>query len=523
MKRLQATKDRAATLARMIQASSGIGTTSSKEGGSSGPVAVRISSNIAAGDSGLKDATLMVLDGGVLVDTKQTIKVRHVGDAAVAAGTIVTPEPCGRLGLCFTRDVQVVRTAIVQHRFVQLVGPIPGELGTENTDWQWGAYKQYPYPAGPIAQTAGWFASVDFVELPPITAPNITANYVLKMKPLRFKVHGYAGQYCGGRRSDDPAAGSKYMTLWGRERLRNYGSNDNAPSDFFGIGLQDTIAETFHFSPASADIIQITDEGIVPAVAGKLPTGLNYGVAVTITHYRIRVDGEAITGIIPAVGNFTWNTKPLPIPLANYAGKTLEFDLWCTVTISVFVAGPYTPEIRQVVFARADANFMPVRLFNKQYTLNGLDKTTRFLLEFDSNGPEGRTSLLMDTSTETGWTVASYSSDTSLVIFKRPPGSATVNTIELRWSHETPVLTIGTGFDPVSYKPRDNGKFAGLVFANANERKIGTWDASVPTQFDILGSLPALRAFDIAKSGADDYGADAYYATKPQTITVTKV
>lgn len=517
-KPLKTTKDRAAVLARLTESQRGM-QAGAGERGQQPAIAVKILTAIPAGDSSQKSATLMTRNGGTLQETGQTVLVRHVGEGAVSAGAIVTPEPCGRLGLCFTRSVQVVRQAVVQHRPVRLVGPIAGELGTEDTDWEWGTYRQYPYGS---QQLGGWFASVDFTELPPVTAPNVTADYVLKMKPLRFEVHGYAGQYCGGQRFQS-AQLSSTMSLWARERLANYGTSDNAPGGFFGIGLQNTIAETFHFSPASASTIQLTSDGLVAAAANRLGMGLSYSTTIAITNYRIRANGANITGIVS--GSFS-NTTPLPIPLANYAGQTLQFDVWITVTVKVFVQGAYTPEVRQVAFARSDANFMPVRLFNEQYNLNGLDQSTRFNLAFDSNGPEGVSSLLMDTSSTTGWTVSAASSANQLSIYKTISGQ--LNTITLSWGFETPTLkwVVGSPAFGPEYKPRDNSKFDGLLFANGSQRKIGTWDSSVSTQFDLLGSLdPFAQSYDIAKSGTDPAGTqrDAYYATQPQTITVTKV
>jgi hypothetical protein len=531
-KPLKATKDRAAVLARLTESAkrqqAGAG-----ERGQQPAIAVKILAAIPAGDSNQKSAMLMTRSGGVMQETGQTVLVRHVGEGSVSAGAIVTPEPCGRLGLCFTRSVQVVRQAVVQHRFAQLVGPVAGEIGTEDTDWEWGTFSNYRYGQ---QQLGGWFASVDFTELPPVTAPNSWGEYVLKMKPMRFKVHGYEGQFGGGTRTNP----GLYSSLWWREKANRYTfSNTETNPKHFGIGLQNTIAEAFHFSPAIAERIRLPTTGIVTANNGAIGPNLSYAVSAAITNYRIWANETDLTGIVatPYAVPVPDQTTPdafvqVSIPQANYAGQTLEFDLWVTVTVRVFVRGAYAPAIRQVVFGRTDVNYNTVRLDNTQYSLNGLDTSTRFLLEFDANGIEGRTSLLMDTSTETGWAVATVYDQYQLTVYKVLEGQQASSAIQLDWSTETPTLSVRNQYgDKVLYKPRDNAKFNALLFANGSQRSVGTWDPEAATYFDILGGVPlssSLFGLDIIKSGTGATGSieqlnDAYYATQPQTITVTKV
>lgn len=209
-KHIVTTRDRAAALARLAEQSTTRGLSSS-ERGQSGALCVKILAAIPAGDYRQRDAMLMKLDGGALVETGQTVKVRHVGEAAIAANTIVTPEPCGTLGLCFTNHAEIVREAIRLYRPARIVGP-QSAAGSPVADYtaSWGFGPWY-HPVNLYAKS-GYFADVDFSTTPDGYDSARQAWYwIKKMAPMRYALYAYDGQfspflYQGQKAASGPAA-----------------------------------------------------------------------------------------------------------------------------------------------------------------------------------------------------------------------------------------------------------------------------------------------------------------------------
>ena len=134
--RVEMTRDKAAKLGGLLQQLAPQAGSRASQQRLPGRLAVQILAEIPAGNYAQHDAAI-VTDAGV--DTKQRVKVRHVGEGKVTANTIVFPEQCGQHGLCFVRtsNGQPQVTYGIQ-RFARLVGPIAGEMSgaaAENTDW----------------------------------------------------------------------------------------------------------------------------------------------------------------------------------------------------------------------------------------------------------------------------------------------------------------------------------------------------------------------------------------------------
>jgi len=547
MKRLQATKDRAATLARMMQASSGIGTTSSNEGGSSGPVAVRISSNIPAGDSGLTDATLMILDGGVLVDTKQTIKVRHVGGSAVAAGTIVTPEPCGKLGLCFVRTVQVVNPSVILYRPLRLEGPIAPEGGVVsdyNEAWSFGSWQTralYYVPGG--WATSGYYVSCDFSATPnaPTTSDSENWYWIKYMQPMRYRIDSYQGEFCQSLYDTQKAA----VLRVGEASVAGVAGH-LSPFMIQSIGTRGTGVMSTGGLAYSAEYPIATQAYPVTTPEQPTPiTGRQYKSWRSIAAYRIWVDGNDATGIIsPAVT--TQAVEP-----SEYLGKSVWIDVWARYVIGLSrkgASGESVPAngtlgaVRQIGWTDPANNGYHCELSSTNYSQSITVTGTRFGLAFDINGPFGLSSLVMETNASTGWTLLTHSNQQEMqkqtgFITDLIPGNGAIRvSIILAWMEsDRPLITYRREVYATSgasgywtpkqwyYRPEPSAGFAATLAPNGYGVQAGAWNPAVASAFKLIaGRNPSTNVIELRNAG-DGTIPKTDWLTVPQTITVTQV
>ncbi len=554
MKRLQATKDRAATLARMMQASSGIGATSSNEGGSSGPVAVRISSNIPAGDSGLKDATLMGLDGGVLVDTKQTIKVRHVGDAAIAAGTIVTPERCGRLGLCFVRTVQVVNPAVTLYRPLRLEGPIAPEGGVvaDYTEaWSFGAWQtraMYYVPQG--WATSGYYASCDFSTTPNAPDPSDSRgwNWIKYMQPMRYKIDSYQGEFSQplyDHQGNKPISGYFGVLRIGEASVAGVGGH-LSPFMIQSIGTPGTGVMSTGGLAYSKEFPSLGTEYPISTPEQPTPiTGRYYQSWRYIAARRIWIDGVDATGII------SLGVPGRVIEPAEYIGKSVWIDVWAQYIIRLSAkgaSGETVPAngtlgaVRQIGWVDPTNNGYPCALSSRDYSQAITVTGTRFSLAFDVNGPFGLSSLAMETNASTGWTLLTHSNQQEMqkqtgFITEFTPGNGAIRvSIILAWlESDRPLITYRREVYTISgasgywtpkqwyYRPEPSAGFTATVALNGYGVQAGVWNPTVASAFKLIaGSNYSTNRTELRNAG-DGTIPKTDWLTVPQTITVTQV
>jgi hypothetical protein len=510
-KALKTTKDRAAVLARLTESQRGM-QAGAGERGQQPSIAVRILAAIPAGDSSQKSAMLMTRNGGTLQETGQTVLVRHVGEGSVSAGAIVTPEPCGRLGLCFTRSVQVVRIAPIQQRMMQAVGPIAGELGTEDTDWKFGTFQGQPYQQ----LAGGYFADLDFGSEATVTAPSFVPTWTLKMKPFRWKCHGYGEAFWGGQRAQDPIL-SGYCTLMDmlRANFRPY----------MQAGLQAKVAEVFHYSPAVAKKVLIPVNGFLSTRFPRLFPAGRTQVEVSFTHYRVWMDGVDETGIQASGGPGVGTQLTAAIPEADYSGKQMLVDLWVTITIQD--SGVVADQVKQVLWIDHRANFRTSDLYNDSTTPWSSDTGARFRLDFDSNGPGGITTIDTVDDPSAGWVLtAAGTISEQLTLRKTSNGAEFV----MDWvTREIPRISYKASSTATRfwYLPADNSKFEPLRFENGNSVTVGTWVPPGPIAFNLVGQEKAYsgvnaRYLDLKGSGGLP-GSDDPFTAVPQVITLTQI
>jgi hypothetical protein len=514
MKPVKTTRDRAAVLAGLIESAkkqqAGAG-----ERGQQPSVAVKILAAIPAGDSGQKSAMLMTRNGGTLQETGQPVLVRHVGEGAVSAGAIVTPEPCGRLGLCFARSVQVVRIAPIQQRMIQAVGPIAGELGTEDTDWEFGTFQGQPYQQ----LAGGYFADLDFGSEATVTAPSFIPTWTLKMKPFRWKCHGYGEAFWGGQRDNQYriTGANGYSTL-----LDMLTSNFRP---YMQAGLQAKVAEVFHYSPAVAKQVLIPINGFLSTRFPRLFPAGRTEVQVTFTHYRVWMDGVDKTGIVVSAGPGVGTQITAAIPEADYSGKQMLVDLWVTITIQD--SGVVADQVKQVLWIDHRANFRTADLYNSSTTPWSSDTGARFTLDFDSNGPDGLTTIDTVDDPSAGWVLtAAGTISEQLTLRKTSTGAEFV----MDWiTREIPRISYKASSASTRfwYLPADNSKFEPLRFENGNSVTVGTWVPPGPIAFNLIGqekAYPSVNAryLDLKGSGGLP-GSDDPFTAVPQVITLTQI
>ncbi len=568
MKRLQATKDRAATLARMIQSSSGIGTTSSSEGGSSGPVAVRISSNIAAGDSGLKDATLMGLDGGVLVDTKQTIKVRHVGESAVAAGTIVTPEPCGKLGLCFAYQAgqPTPQVGIQINRRMRIVGEIAPELGTENKAWQLGVMRMWDSGA-PFFGQPGHFATFDFTDTSNrTTRSDGRYKWTYRMNPVRFAFDAWAsnhisyGSYSYAWASTGPgrvAATESVWQSWDLVSALDRGEDLGVSGTTLGPNshLADMEVSGFVLRP-SAFLGRLANTFYLdPPIRGPGINGIDFWQLIwdsvhKVTHYRLWINGADATGIMvvpggghafAANGGSDWVRPAIRIQQAVAAAvrnsQAVEVDYW--VSMELTSRAPYGNLVSRMGTIPAgavtpQAIWMPAgpSAPSAVITADPAKKTAGkvWTLAFDRNGPGGLSSI--ELREQPGWVMMTGNNS-----IKLQQSSSPFDSVSFDWSREIPEITVSRPAYAVSgrqgiwfFKPTATSDYAQNSIYRGPPIQYGVWNPAASTVFDIAGIM-TLNSGGIGpsptRSTKGEYSTIANwtqdYLDGPTQITVTPI
>jgi len=503
---LRATRDRAATLARLTQeARQQLATRG--ERGQQQPVVVKILTAIPAGDYGQKDAMLMRLDGGVLVPTNQLVKVRHVGASAVSADTIVTPEPCGTLGLCFVRDVAVVRLA-VGARLVTAVGPQSAAIGTENTDWSFGPFSNHPWSQA----TSGYYAACDFSAPSSTSPPDIRPKWVMRMKPFRWKAWGYGEGYYGGvRMKATPSTTRPAVPVeqW------MFGSNGSGVGQSL-VPLQPQISETHHLSPVISNLVTMPHGFRSTRYPKLFPLGRTE-VVQDITNFRIWIDGVDKTGI---------KTGPLlqyALDPMDYAEKQIEYDIW--VRYTVYDDGIIENAVKQVGWVDSRANCEP--LTTQGVTSYPADyATAQYQFDFDSYGPESLTSLTTVTDNQPGWVHTNWPEVNDVGVRKTGVG-------RLVFEYQYPEIPLiryyreSTPNQTYNYAPVDNSKYQPLRFENGASLTVGTYTTASPVVFKLIGATRYTSAFPY---GIRDYkgsggltSLDDIYTDVPQNITLTKI
>jgi len=563
---IKATRDRAATLARLVASGKVSASGLSREGGQSQPVAVRITNSIAAGDSGLKDATLMELVGGVLTDTRRPIKVRHVGESAVAAGTVVTPEWCGKLGLCFAYAAgqPVPEIAIPINRRFRAVGPVATELGTENLVWSFGSQQ---IPATSWAGFTGYYAAIDYYDTAnrttysPSYAPWSTAyRWTYRLHPMRFEASSFTGTIQGGRSYD----AYKSLGLSGGSLIGDGGAlwydwdaiplmarGDDVGFSNYTLGANSHLSEMeisgVSLRPSSFLCMDFTERQFPNAPLSGYSQRFAYYTFAEVTHYRLWIDGSDITGVVSVPAN----TARLDSRFGQYTSvvkkckeqivkaltpsvknlKTVWVDFWIKVVIESTNSGPSTdppaPACEPQVLWVHPRKSTPSSLLSAIPSKNTTGKT--WSLVFDADGPGGVSSI--ETKEQANWTFLSQNNAITLTQTASPNDS-----IVFDWNREIPEIRITKpatlAFPALStwiYKPVPSGDYDSQSHYGASVNyQYGCWNPNAATTFNLAQSLVRVYAAgagyaDVRYNRFEDQYGEQYFTDCPQQITVTPV
>ena len=328
-------------------------------------VTVEIVSEIAAGDYSQHQAKLLTMQGGQLQETGNTVPVRHIGESVVPAGTRAIVEPCGRLGLCFSRtDNGRPEVGISLQRFTKAVGPQSNYFGDE--DLSWSAYQPaLSFPYGGIrgilqnylpswTKEGHWRADAPFSEPwdsidDPLTVPNSripwTAKWNRKLQPFRWELSaGSAGGVSIGRGWQ---WSWRYSEHWWSQYARFnwliYPGSDYGPSET-------TLGPNSHLWPMTLDSLDLSLYGHwCFRQHGFQEYQTMYGCQMDCRAYRVWIDGVDVTGVVsgpftigqPEIGenrekSFTAGTHvEAAVTAAQHQSKPIQFDVWLNATFTV--------------------------------------------------------------------------------------------------------------------------------------------------------------------------------------------
>lgn len=543
--RVRMTRDKAAKLGGLLQQLAPQAGSRAAQQRLPERLAVQILTEISAGNYAQHDAAIITATG---VDTKQRVKVRHVGEGKVTANTIVFPEQCGRHGLCFVRtsNGQPQVTYGVQ-RFARVVGPIAGEMSgaaAENTDWVLGqSYPQNWLEANTGGAFSGYYAPFTLSSTPdtagtgPTNGPNSTpARWQLRMKPMRFKVDTPVG----------PQFGQNYKIRYNRTQATSFRmSYVDEIQQGFGLAVPDnrTVKSGSRLHPMTITSARLPTAAMTcpSALQGPYPeeiaiaNGRQYTVRSYVRYARLWIDGVDQTGIVAnnsstglvqlgTPGNVAYAQVPFCGPFSDQltfaanaaADKVIEFDLWLWLDIEHLGVSPGpaafngTPT-RSVAWCMPDCRGMPVELGSADLYSN-LPTPARWEFAFSSNGPAGVSTLRSEPTA--GWT------------FQQTTGyfSQTYNSgsgyLSMDWFREIPLIEVRNSFYMSGlYVPDTDSHYGDLLLQNSQAWRPGVWNPNAATTFKLIGSrqyyyqIPYLwlRALDTATN----------WSSLPDTITVT--
>jgi hypothetical protein len=546
MKRLDLTQQQARAVRALLGGTATGSATQPQQPGGPPRLVVKILGNVAAGDYSQHSAAILSLSGSTISDTLQRILVRHVGEGAVTANTVVYPEQCGQLGLCYVRTSNGVPTYEMPiRRFARLVGPIPGELtggDAENTDWTLGqAVPTNWLEDNTGGAFSGYHALFSLGSTPTTvsTGPQFPTIWRLRMKPLRYRVEVPTG----------PQWGANFSYLNARRQELSYAMSypDEVRLAFGEIGLSDrTVKSGSWLHPMTLSGVQLPGAGIVSpsTLYGRFTeeksgvTNRRYTITTTVARARLWVDGVDRTGIVPlnsttglvqrgVPGNTALGRLPFAGGLqdlmtftpAALADKAVEFDLWVNIEVRHQGVAPGAGDFwgtptRPVCWAMYDCRGMPAVLYSANL-YQTLPAAKRWEFAFSSNGPGGVSTIRNEPTT--GWT---YSETTGGFVMSKT--TSPTGFLSMNYLREIPLIEVRNGYNMNGlYVPDDDAHFSNLTFQNGQQWKPGNWNPNAATTFRLVGSN--VNDYGVASMWLRALDASNVWSNLPETITVTPV
>lgn len=441
-------------------------------------------------------------------------------------------------------------------RFAQLVGPIDAEtsgpIAAYNEPWKFGYWygkKLGPgtggqSPIGDTPQTSGYFADIDLSTAKTAGGSNGT-RWLKYMQPVRYQVHGYPGQY--NKTVYDTQVSVKKTFISSDTQLPFGESNVVGISHHLSPLLYHSVVHTFQ-GIRHTEYVQ--DVSTFEQFAAPYPNERYFSYQF-IAYTRLWIDGVDRTGIVATVPVMNIDRPPSPILYGYFTyefnwqiapdeliGKTCWVDAWTRYDIRGNQLA--TPVVRQIGWLESTAAGSPISFLSSNYALTPNTASSKFSLAFDSNGPTGLSSLVMETNTTTGWaltastigqTVSKYPplTTTGLTAFSfhfkfitgdRPIIEYRRATSYLRNGAFAPYLTWST--ELFIYAPNDTGHYSNILAPSGVTVKAGKWTPTTATTFTLIGGTAAYdNAIPEFRNGGLTTGVN--YTTVPQTITVTQV
>ena len=488
-------------------------------------VTVEIVDEIAEGDYSQHQAKLLTMQGGQLQETGNTVPVRHVGESVVPAGTRAIVEPCGRLGLCFSRtDNGRPEVNISLQRFTTAVGPQSNYFGDEDLTWAYKPAGSYIYGGSLDNDLPGWsrnghwtadgpfsepYDSID----DPLTVPGSTvpwtATWNRKLQPFRWEIspgddgassnwRGYAWSWRWSEHWWGP--GSRYNWLI-------YPGTDYGPSGT-------TLGANSHLWPMTLSGLDLSLYGHWCFKEYTFQSYVyTYGCQMECRAYRVWIDGVDVTGVVsgpfaigePATGrnrrtSFTAGTHvEAAVTAAQHQSKSVQFDVWLNATFTL--QGTTRDSSDNPITTATDKPM----IFSHEFGAGGFTRLKSAnvyqqinqgqVWDFTFNGVTvGGLSTIQNTDNEPTWYwTSSTGSD-------RWYFDASADEVYFRWWGEIPLIIvyIDSAAFPADdwwwggefiYAPQDSGDYTGHQVLLGFDYTPGVWDIDAATTFVPIGGV----------------------------------
>jgi hypothetical protein len=406
-----------------------------------------------------------------------------------------------RPGLAIERILSPNNVSIL--RYMEIVGPQAPAIGGfvyETKAWTAATIPPQSYTSG----ESPWFIEKDVGEPAHYIEPsNGREHWVYNTHPMRFRISSWASRW--------------WRQITDKLRSTNY----------FGTpGYSSKLpAAASHVGPMSVTSCSVP-MGLFQYV---IPFGSAGGTSVSITHYRLWVDGTDVSGIVSISQGVSFGngvvkrgSGSFQLPLAGtYDEATIEIDLWLSMDTTVL--DPANPRTLAIVEATLNGN-MQTMAFEFADTNKKRRASDKYRLDFLNDGIGGLSSLTLETGS--GWT----STNQGAAVSVSKAGTGSVN---FDWSLECPIIlyndvsknnspsgTLGV----VKYYPVDSGHYDGAVLSSGATLTPGVWNARGSTAFFPAGRLLSTNgqyalSGDAAITGAFTGMFDGF----PDSITVVKV